>query len=338
MSANGAPVRRVAPAIGLFLLAPLVAEFLLGNLPITFLPGLVMLAPMYGGGALLIRELTRRAGRGVPTMLVLGIAYGLVEEGLTTQSLFNPGYGGGGLLAEGFLPALGIAVPWTVFVLTLHAVWSITVSIVLMESCVPSRRTTPWLRTPGLVVTGVLFALGIVATTLTTLAQDPFVAPVGSLVGAAVLAVLVAALAFRLPRAGVPTSGPVPVPLLLGAVGLAAGAVFITRGFGIPGWAFTGVILAIDVVLAASVLRWSGRAAWTGRHTLALAGGALLTYAWHAFPETTFIPVPPAVDLTGNVIFAAGALVLLAVAAVRTGGDRSAQESRQSHPIRTPSG
>jgi hypothetical protein len=100
MSANGAPVRRVAPAIGLFLLAPLVAEFLLGNLPITFLPGLVMLAPMYGGGALLIRELTRRAGRGVPTMLVLGIAYGLVEEGLTTQSLFNPGYGGGGLLSR----------------------------------------------------------------------------------------------------------------------------------------------------------------------------------------------------------------------------------------------
>jgi hypothetical protein len=160
---------------------------------------------------------------------------------------------------------------------------------------------------------------------------------VGSLVSAAVLAVLVAVLAFRLPRAGVPASGPVPAPLLLGAVGLAAGAVFITRGFGIPGWAFTALILAIDVVLAGAVLRWSGRTAWTGRHTLALAGAALLTYAWHAFPETTFVPVSPTVDLTGNVIFAAGAVVLL-VAAVRTGGDRSAQESRQSHPIRTPSG
>ena len=63
-------LRRIAPAVGLFFLAPLVAEFLLGNLPVTVLPALVLLAPLYGGGALLIREVTRRAGRGVPPMLV----------------------------------------------------------------------------------------------------------------------------------------------------------------------------------------------------------------------------------------------------------------------------
>ena len=64
-------LRRIAPAVGLVFLAPLAAEFLLGNLPITLLAGLVLLAPLYGGGALLIREVTRRAGRGVPTMLLL---------------------------------------------------------------------------------------------------------------------------------------------------------------------------------------------------------------------------------------------------------------------------
>ena len=58
-------LRRIAPAVGLFFLAPLAAEFLLGNLPITLLAGLALLAPMYGGGALLIREVTRRVGRGV---------------------------------------------------------------------------------------------------------------------------------------------------------------------------------------------------------------------------------------------------------------------------------
>ena len=42
-------LRRTAPAVGLFFLAPLVAEFLLGNLPITLLPALVLLAPLYGG-------------------------------------------------------------------------------------------------------------------------------------------------------------------------------------------------------------------------------------------------------------------------------------------------
>ena len=60
-------LRRAAPAVGLVFLAPLVAEFLLGNLPVTLLFGLVLLAPLYGGGALLIREVTRRAGRGVPS-------------------------------------------------------------------------------------------------------------------------------------------------------------------------------------------------------------------------------------------------------------------------------
>src|SRR5438093_2130105 len=156
-------MRRIAPAVGLVLLAPLVAEFLLGNLPITMLPALVALAPMYGGGALLIRELVRRAGRGVPTMLVLGTAYGVVEEGLVTQSLFNPDYAHAHLLDEGFVPALGIAGPWTVFVITLHAVWSTTVPIVLVESCVPDRRTTPWLGRTGLVVAAVLFVAGAVA-------------------------------------------------------------------------------------------------------------------------------------------------------------------------------
>jgi len=46
------------------LAAPLIAEYLLGNLPITMLGALVVLAPMYGGGAILIRETVRRAGLG----------------------------------------------------------------------------------------------------------------------------------------------------------------------------------------------------------------------------------------------------------------------------------
>ena len=108
----GRPSTREPPAShrprrGLFFLAPLVAEFLLGNLPITLLAALVLLAPMYGGGALLIREVARRAGRGVPTMLLLGVAYGLLEEGVATQSLFNPHYVGRDLLSVGYVPGWG---------------------------------------------------------------------------------------------------------------------------------------------------------------------------------------------------------------------------------------
>jgi hypothetical protein len=53
---------RVAPAAGLFLLSPLVAEYLLGNIAVSGILGVLALAPMYGGGAPLIREAARRAG------------------------------------------------------------------------------------------------------------------------------------------------------------------------------------------------------------------------------------------------------------------------------------
>src|SRR5262249_3412316 len=143
-------MRRVAPAIALYFLSPLVAEFLLGDFPVTLLPLVLLLGPMYGGGALLIRETVRRTGRGWPSMVLLALAYGIVEEAVTTESLFDPDYAHAHLLDRGFVPALGIAVPWTIFVLTLHMVWSISTPIALAEGLVPSRRTTPWLRTPGL--------------------------------------------------------------------------------------------------------------------------------------------------------------------------------------------
>jgi hypothetical protein len=41
-------MRRLAPAFAVFFLAPLVAEFFLGDFPVTLLPLILALAPMYG--------------------------------------------------------------------------------------------------------------------------------------------------------------------------------------------------------------------------------------------------------------------------------------------------
>src|SRR5579863_7384143 len=166
--------RRVAPAIGLFLVAPLVAEFLLGDLPIKLLGVLAILAPMYGGGALLIREVVRRTGRGWPEIMVLALAYAIFEEAFTTQTLFNPNYLHLNLhlLEPAYLPALGIGAQWTVFVLTLHTVWSISVSIALTEALVPDRAETPWLGNIGLAIVALLFALACTAMTLNSIRMD----------------------------------------------------------------------------------------------------------------------------------------------------------------------
>ncbi|MFC6679099.1 hypothetical protein ACFQE7_24530 [Nonomuraea ferruginea] len=146
--------KRIAPALGLFFLSPLIGEFLLGNLPVTMLVALITLAPLYGGGALLVRELARRRGVGWPGIVLLAVAYGLIEEGLVTRSLFNPGFAGMDLRSYAWIPGVEVSAWWTVFVLGVHVVGSICVPIAVMESLVPARASEPWLRRPGLVVAG----------------------------------------------------------------------------------------------------------------------------------------------------------------------------------------
>lgn len=126
-------LRRIAPSLLLLILAPVVAEFLLGDFTIKRLGLVLAFLPQYGGGALLIRELTRRTGRGWPTIVLLAAAYALIEEGFTTQSLFNPNYAGQRLLDYGYIPALGTSWVWAVFVLSIHVVWSVSTPILIAE-------------------------------------------------------------------------------------------------------------------------------------------------------------------------------------------------------------
>ena len=312
-------MRRLAPVFGLFLLSPLVAEFLLGNLPITMLFALVVLAPLYGGGALLVRECARRLGRGWPTMALFAVAYGVVEEGLTTFSLFNPDYANAHLMDSGYVPALGIAIPWTIAVLTLHAVWSISVPIAVVETFVPGRRTTPWLGRTGLIVTCAVFAFGIAGSIASTESMWAYTPSAGQVAGSlVVIAALVAAGLYaghgtRAPRPG----RAVPHPLVVGAGSLVA--CFAARS--IPdGWGPVPTVAAALVLVlgAVSAIRyWSASPAWDARHHLAAAAGALGAYAIVSFPQTPVIPTAPAVDLTGNAIFTAGAIVVVALAARR---------------------
>jgi hypothetical protein len=308
--------------VGLFLLSPLVAEYLLGDLPITALGPLAVYAPLYGGGALLIREVTRRSGRGWPTMLALGVAFGLVEEGVTTMSLFNPNYFGAHLLDNGFIPQLGIALPWTLGVLTLHAVWSIGVPIALVEELAETRRTTPWLNRTGLGCVAVVFVLGVMANTALSIILYHFVASVWQYAMVAVLASLIVFVAMRLPQMAThtPVGRGAPNPWRVGA------AAFVMSGVArwLPqNWSAAALVLAIlalNLGVFGMVWYWSRSAQWAAPHRLALAGGALLTNAWTGFPHTPVFPVSESVDLIGNSVFALGAVVLLCVIAVRLRG------------------
>jgi hypothetical protein len=322
MSEIGAKVakRGVLPAIGLFFLAPLIAEFLLGDLPITMLPVVLVLAPMYGGGALFIRELVRRAGRGWPSIVVLALAYGIVEEAYTTQSLFNPNYLKLNLhlLQPAYIPALGIGAWWTIFVLTLHTAWSVSASIALVEGSVPDRAETPWLGGIGLTVTSLFLVLGVFVSTRYQLKQDAFRASRAQLVTAGLICIALVILAFLLPRRRVATgAGSIPNSWIAGATALAAGsAVLVTPGAW--NWGAAVMILVIDVAMIAVVLFWARGAEWGMRHKLALGAGAALAYGWHAFIGHPVVGKGEIMIRIGNAIFLFGAIGLIAFAARRT--------------------
>ncbi|TCC41314.1 hypothetical protein [Kribbella speibonae] len=311
-------VKRGLPALGLFFLAPLVAEFLLGNIPLTGLFALFGLAPLYGGGAVLIRELVRRRGWGYPSVLILALAYGVLEEGITTQSLFNPNYVDQRLLDPGHIGFLGMGAPWTLFVLGLHTVGSITVPIVLTES-ISRRPREPWLGKIGVSVYGALFVVGVLATTAIQLKNDSFVASPAQFAGVAVAIVALVMLATAVGRrASRRTAGAVPSVLITGAAVLVLGSGWMLAD-DLPGngWPTAAVLLLLELVTAALLTVWSRRSGWTQRHSMAAAGGALLTYAWHAFPETPVFDASRTVDLIGNTVFALLALVLLVFATIR---------------------
>lgn len=316
------------PAVGLFFLAPSVAEFLLGNLPIAMLFALLALAPLYGGGALLIREFVRRRGWGYPSMLLLALAYGVLEEAVTTQSLFNPNYADLRLLEPGYIGFLGIGAPWTVFVLTLHTVWSITVPIVLVEA-VSRRPREPWLGTKGFVVTCVLFAFGVVVTTAFQLSEDSFVASPAQFAGSALVFFSLIGLAARVGKEPAPrVPGRVPAVWLVGLISLLVTSAFmIVSDIDLPAWPTVAIYLAGWAVSIRLVLFWSRRSSWTRSHVLTLASGALLTYAWHAFPQNSLGDASRRADLIGNGVFAVLALVLLVIAWRRVGAGPAGSDS-----------
>jgi len=305
--------RGIWPALALFITAPLVAEFLLGNLPIKLLPALIVLAPLYGGGALLIREWVRRTARGWPSILLLGMSYAILEEADTTQSLFNPDYLKLhlGLLAPAYISALGIGGWWTLWMFNVHAVWSIATPTALIEACVPDRARTPWLGRVGMVVITIVFILGATAAGIMQFNQDPFLASTRQFIGAAVVIVLLAVAAFLIP-AGQHSNegGSAPSPWIVGAVALLFGsaALFVPQAWG---WGAVAELLGLDLVMLLAVMAWSRRAGWGLRHQLALGAGAALAYGWHAFLQHPAVGKLDASVRIGNAIFLAAALVLI---------------------------
>lgn len=211
-------------------------------------------------------------------------------------------------------PALGISAYYAVAFAAGHAIWSISVPIALVETLVPRRRTTPWLGRVGLTVSTVLFLLGAAAVFRWAWKTEQFLPSEPQMITAAAVVVALIVAAFVVGRAPSPsTDYPAPNPRLVGAVAFVASSLFHHATS--ESWLGVAFGLLLVAVMTGLATRWSRREGWSAAHRLALAGGALLTYAWVGFVlSALLLGRTGAVDLIGNAVFAAGAVVLLAVA------------------------
>lgn len=316
-------LRRLAPVLCLFLITPLIAEYLLGNVPMTWIILLPVLSLLYGSGAVLIRELARRTGRGWPTMVTLALAYAVIEEAFATQSWFNPNFEGQRLLDYGYVESLGTSPSWIIFVLVLHVAWSICTPIALTEVLFTRRRLEPWLGTRGICIVGALFGLSVALLMAHFITKDRFVASPIQFAVSGLVAVTLTVAAFVLypPRRAVTVFGadasdrprtastrPAPRPWILGATTLVVGSAFyivqefapklgatamgIATGtempgfqFGprIPAWFAATLSLAMAVGMLCFIRRSARHHGWSDQHRFALACGAVLVYCWWGF-------------------------------------------------------
>jgi hypothetical protein len=283
-------LRRLAPTLVLVLLAPLVAEYLLGDFRITDVGAFPVLALTYGCGALLIRDLVRRSGRGWPALGALAAAYGLLAEGVVNQSLFNPDFMHLHLLAYGFWPRLGTSPFWVISVITGHIAWSLAVPVGMTESLFPEQSKQPWLGRVGLAVTAVLFLLGNVAIAAYFHRTATHHASAGQIAVCAALILGLVATAFSLRRPQPEIGDPrVRVaPIWIGAIGFLAGSLFVALyGIGAfilhwPGIVTAMVAAGLDALTLLLLSKSSARS-WAPRQVWAASTGGLLVYAWHGY-------------------------------------------------------
>lgn len=136
--------------LGLFtaLASITIAEFTTGSTALTkiitdpasfFLFSIPALFGLYGCGVILIREASVKWKKGWPTILLLGVAYGIMEEGISVHTFFSPVTQTVGVLGE-YGKFLSLNVTWAILISIFHAVYSIALPILLGNLLWPEKK------------------------------------------------------------------------------------------------------------------------------------------------------------------------------------------------------
>jgi len=268
------------PALVLLILAPAIGELLSSSSPPSefFNPIIfLLLTSLYGSGAIVVRELKIRWKKDYRGMILLGSAYGIVEEGLMAKSFFDPNWMDLGIFGV-FGRWLGVNWVWTEVLIIFHAVFSITIPIVLVELAYPDRRDEPWIGERALAGFAILLAA---TTAFGFFFLTPYLPPLSHTLASILATALVVVVARKLGLE--PTgqsSGRAPSARLLWVIGFASTLFFFITFYAGPFLVNNPVaIILLEALIAFAGLRYLSRVDWHGAGSdlrrLAVVAGAL---------------------------------------------------------------
>jgi ferredoxin-NADP reductase len=290
VTASRLPKVLANPALFLFLLSPAIGELLSGSSPPAefFTPfGLTMLLGLYGSGALLARELKVRWGKGMGSLLLLGAAYGALEEGVMVASWFNPAWPDLGILGV-FGRWLEVNWVWAAELTMYHAIVSVTVPVMLVELAFPDRRGQPWVSDRWLKAIAAILLLDVAVGFVLFGLLLGYTPPLPQFLLAPAVVIMLALLAKRLPaewarRGTKPMRRPrfYATVAVVGAVASALTFLVVPNLQPPP-----ALVIAIGVAIIYGLIRLLTRYNWreaTDLHRLAIAVGSIAIFVAFAF-------------------------------------------------------
>jgi hypothetical protein len=320
-------VRFRGPIWTLLILAPVIAEVLSGSTRVSILFVLIPEIMVWGGGALLCRELVRRWQAGSVSLLFLGLALSIAEEFIIQQTSLAPLPFPGANAAYGRI--WGVNWVYLLFMLAYESVWVVLVPVQVTELIFPTHRHRPWLRKRGLIAACIAFLLGSriawygwTQQARPRLHAAPYSPPILA-IALAFAAIALLIIAAYLLRAGghsgqVDTRRPASL-WLIGIVTFILGTgwwYLMTLIFGPPpahpAWIPLTAGIAWALVAFALIRYWSAAKGWSDIHRCALSFGATLSCMCPSYISTAgWLPI----DLIGKIVLnllALGCLILLA--------------------------
>ena len=300
---------RARPVLCLLLLTPGIPEYLSSSsslaglvlFPVPFFLFLGLNLGLYGPGVLLIREAVVRWKKGWPTVLALGAAYGILEEGIALSTFYNSN--AAPVANLGFYGHwVGVNWVWIPGVVMVHMVYSIGLPILLLGLALPATRGQRLVSARGVRLLFAILAADVVLLMAIVYFGEHFW--MGDAIFLASLAAIAGLLylAYRLPTTiSSRPAGRGLSPSWLGTLGaLAFPSTLVTEGIAeflrAPPWAAIAGVLAVMAGLL-HLWRWGLGTPGHERALIATAAGLLLPIMVFGIIASARMPVVLLADI-----------------------------------------